>query len=85
MRAQSRDTDLEAERVQIGLLRKATIARRAAIAFSLSETAIDLARSAVRRQSPGMSDRDVSLRFVAVHYGMELAERLRPYMQRKSM
>lgn len=85
MQAQSRDTDLESERVQIDLLRKATIARRSAIAFSLSETAIGLARNAIRLQSPEISDRDVSLRFAAVHYGTELAERIRRYLQRKSM
>ena len=84
MRTQSRDTDLESERVQIELLRRATLARRSSIAFSLSETAIGLARRAIRLQSPGMSDRDVLLRFAAVHYGTDLAERIRRYIQRKS-
>lgn len=85
MRAQSRDTDLESERVQVELLRKATIARRSAIAFSLSETAIELARRAIRLQTPNMSDREVLLRFAAVHYGTDLADRIRRYLQGKSI
>jgi hypothetical protein len=85
MRAQSEDTDLHAERVQHDLLRKATIARRAAIAFSLSETMIRLARRAIRRQNPNLSNQEVLLLFVAIHYGPELAEELEMDLRRRSM
>ena len=84
MRAQSGDTDLCAEIVQIDLLRKATVARRVAIAFSLSETAISLARRAIRLQNSNLTDRDILLRFVAIHYGPELAERIDLDLQRRS-
>ena len=76
MRAQSEDTILRAEMAQIDLLRRTTVARRASIAFSLSETVIGLARKAIRRQNANLTDREVLLRFVAIHYGPELAERL---------
>jgi hypothetical protein len=85
MRTQSRDTDLESERVQVDLLRKATIARRSAMAFSLSETAIELARRAIRLQYPDMNECDVLLRFAAVHYGTDLGEKIRRYLQGKSI
>jgi hypothetical protein len=85
MRAQSEDTDLRSERVQIDLLRKATVTRRAAIALSLSETVIGLARRAIRRQNPYLSDDEVLLRFVAIHYGPELAEKLAMDLRRRRM
>ncbi len=81
---QSADTDPQAERVQLELLRAATVARRVALAFSLSETVIGLARRAIRRQSPDLTDENVSLRFVEIHYGYELAERLRAYLPGRS-
>jgi hypothetical protein len=77
MRTPLTDTDSQAERVQIDLLRKATVSQRTAIAFSLSETVIRLARRAIRQQNPKMPDSEVMLRFVAIHYGDELSEKLR--------
>jgi hypothetical protein len=84
MRTQSRDTDPPVEKVQIALLRAASIAQRVAIAFSLSKTVIRLARDAIRRQNPQSTDREIMLSFVAINYGAELAENLRIYLQRKS-
>jgi len=85
MRTQSRDTDPPSEKVQMDLLRTASIAQRVAVAFSLSKTVIRLARDAIRRQNPQSTDREVMLRFVAINYGAELAENLRIYLQRKPM
>jgi hypothetical protein len=82
MRVQSRDTDFSAEMAQIDLLRKAGVGRRASIAISLSETAIGLARKAIRLQE--RTDRDALLRFVTIHYGPELAERVDKDLQRRS-
>lgn len=84
MRTQSKDTDLHAEMAQIDLLRKATIARRTFIAFSLSETTIGLARRAIHLQNPNLTNREVLLRFVAIHYGPELAEKIDRDLQRRS-
>jgi hypothetical protein len=84
MRPQSVDTDPEAEKVQIELLRQASISRRIALALSLSETVIQLARNAIRIQNPNFSDRDVLLRFVSIHYGQELAESVRKDLQQRS-
>jgi hypothetical protein len=84
MRPQSVDTDPEAEKVQIDLLRQASISRRIALALSLSETVIQLARNAIRIQNPNLSDHDVLLRFVSIHYGPELAQNIYKDLQRKS-
>jgi hypothetical protein len=84
VRAQSKDTDLQAEMTQVDLPRNATPARRASIALSLSETAIGLARRAIRLQNADFSERDLLLRFVAIHYGPELAESVDRELRRRS-
>jgi hypothetical protein len=67
------DTDVEADRVQLELLRNATPGERAALAMSLSATIISLARRALQTQEPGASDQEIKLRFVELNYGRELA------------
>lgn len=77
MQARSRDTDPEAEKVQIALLRAAGVGRRAGMALSLSGTVITLARRAIWRSLVGATEQEVGLRFVELHYGRELASALR--------
>jgi hypothetical protein len=83
MRPQSEDTDPGTELKQIELLRGATVARRTALAFSLSETMIALARRAIQRANPQLSPQETLVRFVALHYDPELAERLRVDLQQR--
>ena len=83
MRARSEDTDAEAERVQIDLLRRAGPARRARLALSLSATVIGLARRAIRRSVPGASEEEVGLLFVDRHYGHDLASEVRRDLGRR--
>jgi len=83
MRTLSADTSPEAERVQIELLRQAGPARRFALARSLSQTTMQLARGAIRRRYPEASEEEVGLIFVALHYGPELAEQVRTHLARR--
>lgn len=85
MISQSSDTDPQAERVQIGLIRESSVAGRISTVRSLSQTAMYLSRRAIRRARPFMNEREVDLAFVANHYGENLAERLRSYMERKQL
>jgi len=71
------DTDPEAERVQLELLRAASPSRRLRLALSLSRTAMSLAHDGLARSLPGASPEEVGLRFVALNYGRELAEAVR--------
>jgi hypothetical protein len=41
-----------------------------------------LSRRAIRKRHPGWSERDLLLEFIAVHYGCELAERVRAHLER---
>ena len=78
------DTTADAERVQIALLRAAPVSRRLRVAFSLTARSITAARRAIARAEPGLSDIERDLRFVAVHYGAELARELREHLARRS-
>ncbi len=71
---------VEADGVQIELLRRAGAARRFELARSLSASAISLARAAIREREPGLSEREVLLRFVETHYGAELAHAVRRHL-----
>ena len=83
MRTQSSDTDLQTETIQLELFRRASVAKRVAAVISLSQSTIELACRAIRRQSPNCGEREVLLRFVAIHHGSELAERLRCDLARR--
>ncbi len=72
--------DQAARSVQLELFRKATPARRFALASSLSTMTMELARTAIRRRHPDWSERDVLLEFARAHYGAELADRVRAYL-----
>lgn len=71
------DTDPAAERVQLELLRQATVARRASLARSLSCTVMQLTRRALEERYPDATADEISVRFVEVCYGRKLAEGLR--------
>lgn len=71
------DTDPAAERVQIELLRRATVAQRVQLALALSATTARLAWRAIERANPEASQAEIALIFAAVHYGETVAAGLR--------
>jgi hypothetical protein len=73
--------DDRAERKQIELLRAAGPGRRAALMRGVTTSVIEMARRAIARAQPGISERDVDLRFVELHYGRDLADKLRRYLE----
>ena len=77
MRDGLNDTDAEAERVQLELLRRAGPARRLQLALSLSRSVMSLSRGGIARRLEDASPEELGLRFVEVHYGAELADALR--------
>ena len=81
MITQSSDTHPEAERVQIDIIRQASVARRISIVRSLSQTSIFLSRRAIARAHPELNEQKVDLLFVAYHYGDDLAAHLREYLE----
>ncbi|MDP2983005.1 MAG: hypothetical protein Q8O92_06735 [Candidatus Latescibacter sp.] len=77
------DTHPKAEEFQISLLRRASVAERLSLTRSLSRTVIQLSRRAIARANPGLSKQERDIAFVVYHYGNDLAERLRKYLNRK--
>ncbi len=84
MITQSQDTSPEAEKKQIELLCKSSVSRRISLVRSLSQTVMYLSRRAIKRANPFMSEQEVDIAFVENHYGRELAERLRMYMEQRN-
>ena len=84
MRIRSVDTDPDAEDVQMALLRRAGVARRARMALSLSGQVIGLAQRAIRRTLTEPTDEQVRLRFAELHYGSDLAADLRRFLASRS-
>lgn len=83
MRTQSMDTSPEAERVQIELLRKASITRRFAIMQAWSQFIVEANRQHIRKAHPDASEEELALIFVAQQYGQELADKLRADLARR--
>jgi hypothetical protein len=85
MTTQSPDTTPEAEKKQIDLIREASVSRRISTVRSLSQTVIYLSRRAIQRARPSLTEREIDIAFVANHYGEDLAERLRLYLEQKQL
>jgi hypothetical protein len=71
------DTDPETERVHLEMLRRASPSHRLRLALSLSQTVMSLSRDGLARRDPAASAEELGLRFVALHYGVALADELR--------
>jgi hypothetical protein len=68
------DTDPEARRVQMELLRRASPARRLRLALSLSQTVLALSREGIARRRPRATAEELGVEFVRLHYGPDLAD-----------
>ena len=77
------DTSREAERIQVDLLREASVARRLHLAWSLSASAMSAARRALARADPSAEATERDIRFVELHYGSALAAALRADLTRR--
>ncbi len=82
---QLNDTSPEVEEKQIQMLRKAATAQRFARARSLTNTVIYLSRRAIGRNQPSFSDREIKLKFISLHYGKELAEKVKRFILEKNL
>lgn len=66
------DTPSKMEQVQAQLLRKGGIAKRFNLARSLSQTTIELSRSAIKKRNPRLTSQEILVKFVELCYGDEL-------------
>lgn len=82
MRPQSIDTNLAVEIKLIDMIRKLTTSQRMLKSFSLSSTVINLSKRAINRANPNKDKTELDLIFVKLHYGNELADKLKLYLQK---
>lgn len=76
MKTQSPDTRLSAERIQLELIRKASVAKRLALVRSLTKTVLELSWQGIRSRYPEEDHLDSLRRFLYLNYGSEeLADR----------
>jgi hypothetical protein len=83
MKTQSIDTHPKVEEIQIALLRQASVAKRALLLRSLSQTVLRLSRRAIRKANPGLNERELQVLFVRYCYGDDLADHLQTYLNQK--
>ena len=74
-----------ADWVQIELIRRQSTGQRLARMRSLSAEVIEMSRRAIRKLHPDWSERDVLLEWAAVHYGRDLADKVRDYMAEREL
>jgi hypothetical protein len=84
MRTQSSDTSPEAERVLIGLIRKASVAKRFKSVQSMTTFAATLNLQNIKQQHPDASKEEVGSLFVADHHTHALADSLHLAAQHKT-
>lgn len=77
----STDTNPEAERVLISLLRKLSAKEKLDRTLYFSSSIINLSKRAIERANPELNDAERNILFVQYHYGQELANKLRNYLK----
>jgi hypothetical protein len=77
------DTHPDIEALQVRLLREAGLVKRAGMAAHLTDDVIAMSRRAIQRLHPEWSDLEVRLFWAEVHYGKELADRVRAYLRER--
>ena len=82
MRTQSEDTSPEMERVQIELIRKASSAKLFGLVRFMSQTMMQASRENIRRLHPDANKEELTLIFVELYYGKELANLVRTQMEK---
>ncbi len=83
MRTQSEDTSPEMERVQIELIRKASIAKRFAIMQAWSQLLIEANKQRIHKDHPDASEEELTLILVELYYGKQLANLVRSQIEKR--
>jgi len=77
------DTHPEAEKIRIDLLRKISVGERFLKVRALTARTVGLSKRAIARANPDLCAEEVKLKFIELHYGRDLAERVREYLRNR--
>lgn len=83
MITQSSDTNIRTEKVLISLLREKNTANKFSQICSLTQTTIQLSKRAILRSQKKIDKRQLNLIFIDLHYGRELADKVKIYLDKK--
>jgi hypothetical protein len=78
------DTDREATRVQVELLRRMTVEQRFHLAAGLTNALIEASRQTIAARNPTLDRQGLSVRCVELYYGKELATRFREFLEMRA-
>jgi hypothetical protein len=77
------DTNPDAEKVQLDLIRRMSVGQRLARAMDWSRMVVHLSRQGLAKANPGLDGQQLDLLWVEVQYGRELADKLRDYLEKR--
>ena len=83
MQPYTTDTSVEAEAIQLELLRRMSPADRITKMCNLSASLRRMAFDAIRRIHPELDEAEVRLKFIESTYGKELAAEVRTHLQQR--
>lgn len=79
----SNDLADDAREIPLEWLQKASPGDRAARAMSLTAAAITRSRNEIRRLHPDLTDEELGVKFVELHYGRELADEVAAFLKQR--
>lgn len=85
MSTQSIDTNPEAERILISLIRTLSMEEKLNRTLNFSSSIIKLSKRAIARANPDLSENERDLLFVEYHYGSELSNKLRSFKEQAKL
>ncbi|KPA11797.1 hypothetical protein MHK_007998 [Candidatus Magnetomorum sp. HK-1] len=85
MKTQSIDTNPKMEELMISLIRNASIEQKISKVRSLSQTIMYLSRRAIKRANPDLTEKEIKTKYIAYHYGDNLANLYSKALKRKSL
>lgn len=84
MKLQSADTDFRIEEELIKKFRAMSSSERFFKAVRLSDFVMRQSKRAIAEANPNLSEFEQRMLFISIHYGEELAERVRKYWAKKN-
>lgn len=84
MKLQSADTDVRIEEELIKKFRAMNCSERFFKAVHLTDFVMKQSREAIAEANPNLNELEQKILFISVHYGEELAERVREYWKGKN-
>ena len=76
------ETHPSTEAIQADVFRRKTPQERFQLLTEMSDMVVSLSRRALRRANPDATDNELLVTFIDLHYGRDLAERVRKRLAR---